>query len=122
VQALALGMGLIALADLMLGFSYRVETALLAAIVASTGYAFMNPFFMDVLFSTIPEEYRGTLLGSLESARRLIGIVMPAIAGLLAEINAHLPFITAAITVFISMNLILNIEKQRYKNIALRTK
>ncbi len=117
VALLALGMGLIALADLLLGFSYRVEIALLAAIVASSGYALMDPFFMDVLFSTIPEDYRGTLLGSLAAIRRLVGIVMPAIAGFIAEINAHLPFILAAIIVVFSMSLTLNVAKPRYSKL-----
>ena len=114
VKMVALGMGLTALADLLLGFSYRVEVALLAATVASAGYAFMDPFFMDVLFASIPKEYRGTLLGFLPSARRLIGIAMPAVAGFIAEINAHLPFIAAAATVVLSMALTLSIAKQRY--------
>ncbi len=116
MRMLALGMSLIALADLLLGFSYRVEIALLAAIVASAGYASMDPFFMDVLFASIPKEYRGTLLGFLASSRRLIGIAMPAIAGFIAEINAHLPFIIAAIAVISSMSLTLNVAKQRYLN------
>jgi len=116
VRILTLGMGLIALADLLLGFSYRVEIALLAAIVASAGYAAMDPFFMDVLFASIPKEYRGTLLGFLSSSRRLIGIAMPAIAGFIAEINAHLPFILAAIAVASSTGLTLNVARQRYAN------
>ncbi len=114
VLALALGMGLVALADLLLGFSYRIEIALLAAIMVSTGYTLMDPFFMDVLFSTIPKENRGVLLGSLAAVRRLMGIAMPAIAGFIAEINTHLPFIIAAVTVITSMSLTLNIAKQRY--------
>lgn len=114
VQMLALGMGFMAASDLLLGFSYRVEMALLAAIVASMGYALMDPFFMDVLFSTIPKEHRGTLLGSLASIRRFIGIAMPAIAGFIAEINTRLPFIIAAIMVATSMGLTLGIAKQRY--------
>ena len=114
VVLLVLGMGLIALADLLLGFSYRVEIALLAAIVASSGYALMDPFFMDVLFSTIPKDYRGTLLGSLAAIRRLVGIAMPAIAGFIAEINTHLPFILAAIIVVFSMSLTLSVAKPHY--------
>ena len=115
VVLLVLGMGLIALADLLLGFSYRVEVALLAAIVASSGYALMDPFFMNVLFSTIPKEHRGTLLGSLAAIRRLVGIAMPAIAGLTAEINNHLPFILAAIMIIFSMGLILSAAKPHYE-------
>ena len=114
---IVLGMSIIALADLLLGFSYRVEIALLAALVASTGYASIDPFFMDVLFSTIPKEYRGTLLGFLASLRTLIGIAMPAIAGFIAEIDSHLPFIVAATVIIISMGLTLSIAKQRYLNV-----
>ncbi|RLG86582.1 MAG: hypothetical protein DRO39_02785 [Thermoprotei archaeon] len=110
----ALGMGLVAVADLLLGFSQRVETALLAALVASAGYAAMDPFFMDVLFASIPEEHRGALLGFLATARRLVGMAMPVVAGLVAEANPRLPFILAAAAVAISMALTLSIAKQRY--------
>ncbi len=114
VLLLVLGMGLIALADLLLGLTYRVEIALLAAVTASAGYALMDPFFMDVLFSTIPKDYRGTLLGSLAALRRLIGITMPAVAGLIAGLNTHLPFILAATVVVFSMGLTLSVAKPRY--------
>lgn len=114
VLLLVLGMGLIALADLLLGLTYRVEIALLAAVTASAGYALMDPFFMDVLFSTIPKDYRGTLLGSLAALRRLIGIMMPAVAGLIAGLNTHLPFILAATVVVFSMGLTLSVAKPRY--------
>ncbi len=114
VLLLVLGMGLIALADLLLGLTYRVEIALLAAVAASAGYALMDPFFMDVLFSTIPKDYRGTLLGSLATLRRLIGIMMPAVAGLIAGLNTHLPFILAATVVVFSMGLTLSVAKSRY--------
>ncbi len=114
VLLLVLGMGLIALADLLLGLTYRVEIALLAAVTASAGYALMDPFFMDVLFSTIPKDYRGTLLGSLAALRRLIGIMMPAVAGLIAGLNTHLPFILATTVVVFSMGLTLSVAKPRY--------
>jgi len=56
VYAITVGMLLIALADIMLGFSQNLVAALLAATVLSTGYSLMSPFFMDTLFSTIPGE------------------------------------------------------------------
>ena len=111
---LTLGMSLIALADLVLGLAYSVWVALLAAMVASSGYALMDPFFMDVLFSTIPREHRGALLGSLAATRRLVGIAMPAVAGLIAGMNAHLPFLLAASIVVLSMGLALGAAKPRY--------
>jgi len=114
VLLLASGMGLIALADLLLGFSYRVELALLAAAVASAGYALMDPFFMDLLFSTIPRDSRGTLLGSIAAIRRLVGIAMPTIAGFIAAANTHLPFILAALIVMLSMSLALSVVKPHY--------
>ncbi|UNQ72893.1 MFS transporter [Infirmifilum sp. NZ] len=116
VLLLVSGMGLIALADLLLGFSYKVEIALLAAMAASAGYALVDPFFTDVLFSTIPKEYRGSLLGSLAAVRGLIGIAMPAIAGFIAEINAHLPFILAAIIVTFAAGLTLSVAKPYYRS------
>jgi len=119
VLLLVSGMGLIALADLLLGFSYKVEIALLAAMAASAGYALVDPFFMDVLFSTIPKEYRGSLLGSLAAVRGLIGIAMPAIAGFIAEINTHLPFILAAIIVTFTAGLTLSAAKPYYRSFSI---
>ncbi len=111
---LALGMGFVALADLMLGLARRTWIALMAAATASAGYAIMDPFFMDTLFSTIPQERRGTLLGSVAASRRLVGIAMPIIAGSLALINAGLPFVVAAAAILVSMGLSMSIAKQRY--------
>jgi sugar phosphate permease len=91
IHMLALGMTLTAAADVLLGFSYSVCVAFLAAAVAAAGYAFTSPFLMDTLFSIVPREYRGTLFGSLSSVRRLVGIAMPAIAGLVASMNPAYP-------------------------------
>lgn len=59
--------------------------ALADAFLASAGYAVMDPFFMDILFSRIPGDKRGTLLGGIAGVRRIIAIASPAVAGFLAE-------------------------------------
>ncbi len=111
---LVLGMLLVALADALLGIAHRPLTTFIASMLLSAGYSLSNPFLMDVLFSAIPGEHRGTLLGSLAALRRLVGIVMPVAAGLLAEAEAHLPFLLAAAMVLVSMSLTLTVAKLRY--------
>ncbi len=109
VRLLALGMALLGLSDIVLGLSRDIGMALLSALMASAGYALMDPYFMDTLFSTIPRELRGTLLGGIASIRRLLGIAMPGIAGMLASLNTYLPFFVAAASIFTSMGLTLRV-------------
>jgi len=109
VKLLAAGMALLGLSDIVLGLSRDIGIALISAIMASIGYALMDPYFMDTLFSTIPNELRGTLLGGIASIRRLLGIAMPGIAGMLASLNMYLPFFVAAASTFTSMGLTLRV-------------
>ncbi len=90
------GMSLIALGDLILGFSRTSLIAISVALIESLGYAFMDPYFMDTLFANVPRERRGEVLGAISGIRRLLCIVGPAIAGFLASIDPHTPFLTSA--------------------------
>ncbi len=96
------GMSLIAIGDLILGFTELVLIALGVALIESLGYALMDPYLMDTLFANIPKERRGEVLGAISGIRRLLCIAGPAVAGFLASINPHIPFIVASATVFIA--------------------
>jgi len=113
VKALALGMAMLAVADAILGLSTGVYVALLAAALSSAGYALMDPFYMDTLFSTIPSDKRGVLLGGIASIRRLVSIAMPAAAGLLASASARIPFFVAALFTLGSMVTALRVATSR---------
>jgi len=90
-----------------------LELALVSAFLASAGYAVMDPFFMDILFSRIPEDKKGTLLGGIAGVRRIIAIISPAIAGLLAEaLFPAAPYLVSAVAIMASMLLVLYATRQ----------
>ncbi len=92
-----LGIGLQGMASLLLALSRDIPLALASGLLNAAGYAIADPYIMDVLFSTVPEQKRGLLLGSLAAVRRLVAIVMPAASGFLAErISASAPFLASA--------------------------
>lgn len=104
----ALGLGLACISDIVLACARTLELTLVSAFLASAGYAIMDPFFMDILFSRIPEEKKGTLLGGIAGVRRLINIVAPAIAGLLAEaLFPAAPYLVSAAAIAVSALLTL---------------
>lgn len=101
-----LGLSLACISNLILAFTKTLEFAFLAAFLASAGFAIMDPFFMDILFSKIPEDKKGTILGSIAGIRKLIGIITPALAGLLAQIFfPGAPYFVSS--VFIMMGIVL---------------
>ncbi len=107
-----LGLTLSCLSDITLVYTRTLALALLAAFLASAGYAIMDPFFMDILFSRIPEDKKGTLLGGIAGVRRIITIASPAIAGFLAEeFFPAAPYFLSAIAVVFSILLIIYATK-----------
>ncbi|RLF22507.1 MAG: hypothetical protein DRN15_08115 [Thermoprotei archaeon] len=103
-----LGLGLACISDIILVCAKTLELALVSAFLASAGYAVMDPFFMDILFSRIPEDKKGTLLGGIAGVRRIIAIISPAIAGLLAEaLFPAAPYLVSAVAIMASMLLVL---------------
>ncbi len=109
------GMSLIALGDLILGFSNSALIAISVALIESLGYALMDPYLMDTLFANIPKEKRGEVLGAIAGIRRLLCIAGPAIAGLLASIDTHLPFLTSAAVIVGATVLVSKEVKVRIK-------
>ncbi len=107
------GILLIALGDLILGFSRISLIAVSVALIESLGYALMDPYFMDTLFANIPKERRGEVLGAISGIRRLLCIAGPAIAGLLASVDPHLPFLTSAIFIVLASIVVGHEVKER---------
>jgi len=107
-----LGLSLICASDIALVCGRTLGLALAAAFLASAGYAVMDPFLMDILFSRIPKEKKGTLLGGIAGIRRIIAIASPAIAGLLAEaLFPAAPYLVSAVAIAASILLILHATK-----------
>ncbi len=108
----ALGLSLICISNIILVLGKALYLALTSALLASAGYAVMDPFFMDILFSKIPEEMKGTLLGGIAGVRRIINIASPAIAGFLADaLFPAAPYLVSAIAIAMSILLILYATK-----------
>ncbi|RLE98207.1 MAG: hypothetical protein DRJ63_08070 [Thermoprotei archaeon] len=106
-MAVGLGLLLEAVSQMLLAFSYRLELAVLSAVLASAGYAIMDPFYMDMLFSKIPEDLRGSLLGGIAGVRKILTICSPAVAGVLAyRISASAPYIVSALLIFAAIALL----------------
>ena len=104
----ALGLSLTCLSNIALVLARALWIALLAAFLASAGYAVMDPFLMNILFSNIPEEKKGTLLGGIAGVRRIINIASPAIAGLMAEaLFPAAPYLASALLMLACIPLIL---------------
>ena len=107
-----LGLSPICASDIALVCGRTLGLALAAAFLASAGYAVMDPFLMDILFSRIPKEKKGTLLGGIAGIRRIIAIASPAIAGLLAEaLFPAAPYLVSAVAIAASILLILHATK-----------
>ncbi|RLF19658.1 MAG: hypothetical protein DRZ82_04945 [Thermoprotei archaeon] len=107
-----LGLFLLCSSNITLAFTKAISFALLASFLASAGYAIMDPFLMDILFSHIPRDRKGTVLGSIAGIRRLLGIISPAIAGILAEkFFPGAPYIISSFLVLISIVIIVLVAK-----------
>ena len=103
-----LGLLFMCISNLMLALGRRIEFAFLSSFLFSAGYAIMDPFFMDILFSKIPSDKKGTILGGLAGIRRIMGIITPTLSGYLAQyIAPNSPYLTSAFALFISILLIL---------------
>jgi len=95
-----IGILLIAVAFGTLGFSTEILNVLISAFIFSLGESIMTPFYLDTLFSDIPEEAKGFILGALAGIRKIINLGTPMIASFLAGISPSLPYITSS---FITM-------------------
>ena len=107
-----LGFTLFSLGDITLILSKTIILAFLASIFYSVGGAIMSPYYMDVLFSNIPSEIRGTLLGSLSAIGRILRIVTPTIAGFLATLSPQLPYLTSLVISLLGLPTLIIATKQ----------
>ena len=103
-----LGLLLTGLSSLLLAFAGNIGVALVSAFLASAGYAIMDPFYMDILFSKIPEDKKGTILGGIAGIRRILTIFSPALAGFLADyLSPSTPYLMSTILTLTCIPLIL---------------
>ncbi|RLE66756.1 MAG: hypothetical protein DRJ38_00805 [Thermoprotei archaeon] len=96
-----LGISLISIAYGILGLSTEIFHVFISAFVLSLGESIMTPFYLDALFSRIPEEIKGSVLGALAGIRKIINLAAPLVAGFLAAVSPSLPYIASSFTIII---------------------
>ena len=96
-----IGIFLIAVAFGILGFSTEIFHVFISAFAFSLGESIMTPFYLDALFSNIPEEAKGSMLGALAGIRKIINLGTPMIAGFLAGVSPSLPYIASSLIIVI---------------------
>jgi len=88
------------LAYLLLGFGGAVSVIFLAAAFSSASHAMFDPFYMDALFSKVPDEKKGTLLGAMSGAGKAMSILVPFAGAVIAGmLGASSPYVLSAFLV-----------------------
>ncbi len=91
---MTLGLGLLVLYSLIMGFSPSFTVTLFAYTVMEFGSALMFPFYRDWMWSFVLPEKSAQFHGALSSLRRSIRIISPFLAGWQAFIHPVMPYIT----------------------------
>jgi len=89
---------------------------LVANIVAEFGNTLSLPFYRSWVFSKIPREKASSILASIASLDRVVGIVSPLIATALASIHASLPYLACLALTAIATALTLHLEQATRTN------
>ncbi len=86
--------------------------AILAAnIMAEFGNTLALPFYRSWLFSKVPSDKASSILAGVTSFERLVGLVAPFIAGLLATLHPTLPYLTSLALFLAAIPILLSLEK-----------
>ena len=86
-----------------------------AYFIQSFGDSLAFPFYRSWIFSKVPSEKASSLLSALSSYDRLIGIVTPFIAGLLASLYPTLPYLASLILFIATIPVLLYLEKSLHR-------
>ncbi len=83
----------------------------IAYFIAEFGHTLAFPFYRSWLFSKIPREKASSLLSAISSYDRLIGIITPFLAGLLASLNPTLPYLVSLVLFIATIPILLSLHK-----------
>uniref|UniRef100_A0A7C2VGB5 MFS transporter n=1 Tax=Ignisphaera aggregans TaxID=334771 RepID=A0A7C2VGB5_9CREN len=87
--------------------------AILAAnIMAEFGNTLSLPFYRSWLFSKVPSDKASSILAGISSFERLVGLVAPFIAGLLASLHPTLPYLTSLALFLAAIPILLSLERK----------
>ena len=84
---------------------------LVANIMAEFGNTLALPFYRSWLFSKVPSDKASSILAGISGFERLVGLVAPFIAGLLASLHPTLPYLTSLILFLVAIPILLSLEK-----------
>lgn len=88
--------------------------AILAAnIIAEFGSTLSLPFYRSWLFSKVPSDKASSILAGISSFERLIGLIAPFIAGILASLHPTLPYLTSLALFLAAIPILLSLERKR---------
>lgn len=88
---------------------------LLANILAEFSNTLSLPFYRSWLFSKVPSNKAGSVLAGVSSFEKLISLIAPFVAGLLASIYPTLPYLTS-LALFLTIVLILLLLERQVTN------
>ena len=87
--------------------------AILAAnIMAEFGNTLSLPFYRSWLFSKVPSDKASSILAGISSFKRLVGLIAPFIAGLLASLYPTLPYLISLVLFLATIPILLSLERK----------
>jgi len=104
--AIGIGYSLISLWALIMFLGPSLYIAVIAYAVSRFGDTLAFPFYRSWVFGRIPGDKASTVLSALASYRKIIAIVSPALAGLLASIMPTLPYLVSLL-LFIASSVVM---------------
>ena len=85
---------------------------LTANIMAEFGNTLSLPFYRSWLFSKVPSDKASSILAGISSFKRLVGLIAPFIAGLLASLHPTLPYLTSLVLFLATIPILLSLERK----------
>ena len=84
---------------------------IIAYFILDFGDTLAFPFYRSWLFSKVPKEKASSLLSALSSYDRLIGVITPFLAGLLASLHSTLPYLASLILFTATIPILISLQK-----------
>lgn len=94
-------------------FSPPLSVVLLAYFIGEFGSTLMFPFYRTWVFSKIPKDKASELLAALGSYRKIFGLMVPLIAGVLVSITPTMPY-AVSLSLYITSILLFLYAKRTF--------
>ncbi|AFK23235.1 putative major facilitator superfamily protein [Pyrococcus sp. ST04] len=111
-QAIAAGMALNAIYALIMSLSPPFSIVMIAYAIGSMGDSIWFPFYRAWQFSLIPEFRAPEFHAAISSYRKIITLITPFIAGILASIHPTMPYATSLATFLAAAGLFIYLSRE----------